>query len=82
MDLQSLAVDAIVAACAAYVVWVLLPAAARRRAALAALRLPLHGRLAASLGAIAARRGSCGCDDCPSSAPATPAKTIRIVRRG
>jgi len=69
---QDLAVDLIVAACAAYAAWRLMPSAARRRIAVLALRLPLPALLASPLRHAARGANACGCDGC-DAAGAKPA---------
>ncbi|MEP7302284.1 MAG: hypothetical protein ABI699_12210 [Caldimonas sp.] len=84
MMLQSLAAALIVAACAAYAVWTLMPAGARRGIALAVLKLPLPAALAGFMRRHAVPASGCGCDGCDQSALKAPrpgAQTIRIHRR-
>jgi len=60
---QSLLVALIVGACAVYALWKLVPSAARRHFANAALRLPLPPLLAPLRRAMQAAN-ACGCDGC------------------
>jgi hypothetical protein len=71
---QTLAVALIVAACAVYALWTLMPSAARRHMAAAMLRAPLPARLAGPLQRTAAGRGNgCACDGCDAAAPKSAA---------
>ena len=89
MDVQSLAVATLVVACAASAIWTLMPAAWRRRIAIASLALPLPRPIAARMRAHAERDSACGCDGCdqgaaaktPSAAPATTTHPITLHRR-
>ena len=78
MHLQTLIVAGIVALCTVSSIWILMPAAARRACARAALRLPwpapakLRWQRAA-----AARNGCAGC----KHASAKPGPAIRVVRK-
>lgn len=71
---QTLFTGLIVACCAAYVAWsLLLPAAARRRIALALLRWRWPSMLALRLQAQAKASSGCHCDGCErGAAPAAP----------
>jgi hypothetical protein len=71
---QTLFTGLIVACCAAYVAWsLLLPAAARRRIALALLRWRWPAGLATRLRAQAKAASGCHCDGCErGAAPAAP----------
>lgn len=72
MDLQTLAVAAIVPACALYAAWKLAPSALKRRAARRLLGAPLPAPIARALQRTANTSGGCGCDGC-DAAPAKPA---------
>ena len=63
-SMQSLIVALLVPGCSAYVVWVVLPGAARRGAVDALLRLPLPDVLAARLRKTAQATSGCGCSGC------------------
>jgi hypothetical protein len=82
MLLQGLAAGTLVAGCALYAVWALLPAAGRRSMARVMLRLPLPDALAAVLRTQAQRSSGCGCDGCPAgAAPKNEAAPIKVIRR-
>lgn len=86
--MQSLIVAAVVLVSAVYAVWMLMPAALRRRLALRLLRLPALAGQPALLRAARPASG-CGCDGCDagtapsagSPAPAGAVQPIVIVRR-
>ena len=67
MILQTLVVAVIVAACATYAAWTLMPASARRTLALALLKLPLPGPLAAVMTRHSVVSSGCACDGCDKS---------------
>ena len=78
MLMQTLIVAAVVLACAAYSVWTLMPAAARRAVAGWVLKLRLPEPLARPFRRAMQAKSGCGaCGDCGSAA----AKPIRIHRR-
>jgi hypothetical protein len=88
MDLQSLAVALLVAACTARATWTLMPSGWRRRIAIAALELPLPAALATRMRRHADRGPGCGCEGCdhavakqPSAAPTTTVRPITLHRR-
>jgi hypothetical protein len=88
MNVQSLAVAILVVACAVSAIWTLMPAAWRRRIAIASLGLPLPRPIAARMRAQAERASACGCDGCdqgaaktPSAAQATNTHPITLHRR-
>ncbi len=64
----------IVAACALYAAWVLMPAAARRWVVRGMLAAPLPKGLASALSPYATAPTGCACDGCDKSALAKPAK--------
>ena len=66
---QDLIVVLIVGACAVYSVWKLMPSAARRPLATAALRLPMPARLAAPLQRATQTSTGCACDGCDRALP-------------
>jgi len=80
MALQSLLVALIVAACAVYAAWALLPSGARRHVARATLRLRLPAALAAPLQRALQRGGGCVCDGCEHGAARAPAATTQPLR--
>jgi hypothetical protein len=83
MTMQLVVVAFVVAACAVYAAWALMPAALRRPLAAALLRLPLPVPLARGLRRAAQGGGACGCEGCdakPVSAAPGP-RVIRIHRR-
>jgi hypothetical protein len=75
MLIQSLVVAVIVAACATYAVWTLMPAFLRRPLALALLKLPLPRRLSAAIEKRTTQASGCACDGCDKSKSATAATT-------
>ena len=84
MLLQSLVVVLIVAGCAVYVAWTLMPASLRRAIALALLKLPLPGGVASFMRRHSAQASGCGCDGCDKSVlkaapPAGPASSATIT---
>ncbi|HET7796124.1 MAG TPA: DUF6587 family protein [Rhizobacter sp.] len=84
--MQHLLVALIVAGCAGYAVWVLMPSALRRTTARLALRAPWPQAVVARLNKAAQASTGCGCDGCDAK-PAAPARagatthTIQIHRR-
>lgn len=86
--MQHLVVGLLVALCAVYALWSLMPVALRRPLAGWLLRVPGLGRagpLAGVLRRAAAGPNACGCDGCDAK-PATPARAdaavpIRIHRK-
>ena len=85
MLVQTLLAGLLVAACALYAAWALLPASARRPIARGLLRLRWPAPLAARLQRHAVERSGCGCDGCDHAAKpagAAPAEhAIRLHRR-
>ena len=75
MDVQSLAVATLVVACAASAIWTLMPAAWRRRIAIASLGMPLPRPIVARMRKHAERDSGCGCDGCDQGAVKTPSAT-------
>lgn len=72
MLVQDISVVLIVIGCAFYAAWTLMPAAARRRIALALLAYPLPGSMDAAMRRHATAASGCGCDGCDKS-PVKPA---------
>ena len=85
MPAQTLLAALLVAACALYATWTLLPAGARRPIARALLRLHWPETLAARLRRHTVERSGCGCDGCDHAAkppgPAPVEHAIRLHRR-
>lgn len=81
--MQDLIVALIVAACAVYAVWVLMPSALRRRLALRLQHWPWPEFVARGLRRAAAAPTGCGCDaGCEVKKPASPdAQPIHFHRR-
>ena len=81
MLVQSLSVALLVAGCAVYAAWTLMPAASRRRIAAALLKTPLPESLAGFMRRHATAASGCGCDGCDRASPeaATPATTQPIT---
>ena len=77
---QMFIVTLIVGACAAYALWTLMPSAARRACAGAALRLPLPALFMAPLQKAAQPTNACGCDGCDKSATKPAAASAQTVR--
>ena len=69
--MQTIVVALLVALCALYAVWVLMPSAARRALATTLLKLPLPAFAIARLRKAASSAGGCACDGCD----AAPAQT-------
>ena len=66
---QNLIAALIVGACAVYALWKLMPSAARRGLATAALRLPVPAWLAAPLHRATQASAGCACDGCDRALP-------------
>jgi len=83
MAAQSLLVALIVAACAMYAAWTLMPGAVRRSLAALVLRLSLPERVARPFRKALATTGGCGgCDSCgDSTAKPTAVKPVTFHRR-
>jgi len=82
MDVQTWIALSIVAGCAVFALWTLMPSALRRACAAAALHLPLPAALSASLRRTTQAPVSCSCDGCDKVKPSAPrAQAIRIHRR-
>ncbi len=75
-SLQDLIVALLVAGCAVYAAWTLMPAAARRAVAGALLKLPLPASFALRMRKAATASSGCGCDGC-DHAPAKTAKSAK-----
>ncbi|HWI11996.1 MAG TPA: hypothetical protein VNU48_11760 [Burkholderiaceae bacterium] len=71
--LQNLIVALLVAGCAVYAAWALMPAAARRGIAGSLLKLPLPAAFERKMRKAATVSSGCGCDGCDHA----PAKTAR-----
>jgi hypothetical protein len=79
MAAQVLIVALIVMACTAYVAWTLMPAAARRAIAGAALRLSLPAWLAKPFVNAAKPASACGgCDNCGDTAAKPAVQTVKF----
>jgi hypothetical protein len=76
---QDLIVALIVGACAVYALWKLMPSAARRRLAMAALRLPLPALLAAPLHRALQADTGCACDGCDGAQPKRAPDSVQPV---
>jgi len=70
--LQTAVVALLVAGCAVYAAWALLPATARRGIARALLKRPLPGFAARFLRRHAEASSGCGCDGCDRNVAAPP----------
>jgi hypothetical protein len=82
--MQDLVVGLIVAGCAVYAAWVLMPASWRRAAAGRTLGLPLPAPLRTRFERLARSAPGCGCDGCDSPAVAGKpgeAQPVRFVRK-
>ena len=79
MLLQSLVVAVIVAACAVYAAWTLMPAAWRRTTALALLELPVPAEAAALLRKHSTKPTGCACDGCDKSATKAPPPRVQTI---
>lgn len=81
--MQHLVVALIVAACAVYAAWVLMPSALRRRLAQRVQHWPWPGFLGSRLRRAALAPTGCGCDGCDAkpAAPRGGGQAIRIHRR-
>ncbi len=75
MIVQTLVVATVVASCATYAVWTLMPASTRRVLAVALLKLSLPGPLAEVMARHAVASSGCACDGCDKSADAAGKKT-------
>ncbi len=76
---QALLVIPLVAACSGHAAWALLPAAGRRKVAIALARVPWFGRLRAVVRAAAPPSG-CGCDGCDRATPPVQQRGISVIR--
>ena len=81
--MQDLAVGLIVAGCAVYATWVLMPAAWRRATASRALSLPLPALVRIRLERLVRSAPGCGCDGCDASGPkkSAEAQPMRFIRK-
>ena len=78
--MQSLLAVLLVAGCSAYAAWALMPAAWRRRAAAALLRLPLPDALASRLGVVAlAAPGCSSCGSCGDAVKAPSRAATQVI---
>ncbi len=82
MILQTLVVAVVVAASATYAAWTLMPASARRTLALAFLKLPLPGPLAAVMTRHSVVSSGCACDGCDKSGKAVAKVAVGRVPAG
>mgnify|MGYP003504585137 FL=1 len=80
MLVQIFVVGMIVGACMVYVAWRLMPSTARRRIAMALLRLPLPALLAAPLRRASRVANACGCEACDGVVREAPAPKEQRVR--
>ena len=81
---QTLIVGVLVAGCACYSIWTLLPAGARRQLAQRLLKVRLPKAVHARLLRHAQAASGCGCDGCDQgskASAATQAKPIHFQRR-
>ena len=80
--MQLLLTVLLVAGCSAYAAWALMPAAWRRRAAAALLRLPLPEALASQLGMAARASPGCSssCSSCGDAAKAPLPPGTQAIR--
>jgi hypothetical protein len=79
MLLQSLVVAMIVIGCAIYAAWTLMPAASRRGIAVALLKLPLPGGMAAFMRRHSVAASGCACDGCDKSVTKTAAPKVHTI---
>ena len=79
---QTVVVAFLVAGCAVYAAWALMPAAARRGIALALLKRPLPGVAARFLRRHAEAASGCGCDGCDRNVGAAPTPSARPPAEG
>lgn len=79
MLLQSLIVAMIVAGCAVYAAWTLMPAASRRGIAVALLKLPLPAAMAAFMRRHSVLASGCGCDGCDKSVTKVAAVKVQTI---
>ena len=80
--IQTVVVTLLVAGCAVYAAWALLPAAARRGIALALLKRPLPNVAARFLRRHAEAASGCGCDGCDRNVDAAPSPSERPPAEG
>ena len=78
--LQNLIVALLVAGCAVYAAWTLMPAAARRGIATSLLKLPLPAALALKMRKAATVTSGCGCDGCDHAPARNAPKAPQVVR--
>lgn len=79
--MQALIVALVVAACAVYATWTLMPAALRRTLARQLRGWPLLGRLKAVQRAAGPADTGCGCSGCDAAPSPDAPKPVQIVRR-
>lgn len=80
--LQNIVVGLIVAACALYATWALVPASWRRATAARLAGWPLPGPLRARFARLAQSAPGCGCNGCDTPAPKVGgAQPVRFVRK-
>ena len=70
--MQAVITALLVAGCAGYAAWTLMPATLRRRIAGAALAYPMPGLLARRLRRFTVAPSGCGCDGCDRSPKTSP----------
>ena len=80
--MQTIVVALLVAGCAVYAAWALMPAAARRGVAVALLKRPLPGGAARFLRRHAEAASGCGCDGCDRNVGAAPPPADRLPAEG
>ena len=74
--MQAFVVALLVAGCAVYAGWTLMPAASRRGIAVALLKLPLPRPMAGFMRRHATLASGCGCDGCDRNGTAPPAARL------
>jgi hypothetical protein len=79
MLLQSLIVAMIVAGCAVYAAWTLMPAVSRRSIAAALLKLPLPAGTAAFMRKHSVVASGCACDGCDKSVAKPAAPKVQTI---
>jgi len=79
---QTIVVALLVAGCAVYAAWALMPAAARRGVAVALLKRPLPGLAARFLRRHAESASGCGCDGCDRNVGTAAAPSARPPAEG
>jgi hypothetical protein len=77
--MQSLVVALIVAGCAVYAAWTLMPGASRRAIAVALLKLPLPDGMAAFMRRHSVVASGCACDGCDKSVAKRAAPEVQTI---